>query len=138
MVRGHPCVQKNTCIFSLCISRIYLFIYWGFYVAFNTVQVISQWVVLWAEETSTYSWSRFCTVNLLTIGTQPPTFPHRVRGLNRGPQRREASVLPLRHCGPYIHNIGHKWCVVDNNRLILHAIKKAQKFDAKSSYFYFT
>ena len=33
---------------------IYLFI-WGFSVAFNTVQVISQWVVLWPEETSTYS-----------------------------------------------------------------------------------
>ena len=32
------------------------FIYLGFYVAFNTVQVISRRVVLWAEETSTYSW----------------------------------------------------------------------------------
>ena len=41
----------------------YLFIYLGFYVAFNTVQVISRWVVGRAEETSTYSWSRFCTVN---------------------------------------------------------------------------
>ena len=40
------------------------FIYLGFNVAFQRiVQVISQWVVLWAEETSTYSWSRFCTVN---------------------------------------------------------------------------
>ena len=37
-----------------------LFIYLGFYIIFNTVQVISQWVVLWVEETSTYSWSRFC------------------------------------------------------------------------------
>ena len=27
------------------------FIYSGFYIALNTVQVISQWVVLWAEET---------------------------------------------------------------------------------------
>ena len=25
----------------------------GFYIAFNTVQVISRWLVLWAEETST-------------------------------------------------------------------------------------
>ena len=41
---------------------IHLFI-WGFTSFFNTVQVISQWVVLWAEETSTCSWSRFCTVN---------------------------------------------------------------------------
>ena len=38
-------------------------IYLWFHVTFNTVQVISQWVVLWAEETSTYSWSGFCTVN---------------------------------------------------------------------------
>ena len=36
---------------------------WGFYVTFNTVQVISRRVVGRAEETSTYSWSRFCTVN---------------------------------------------------------------------------
>ena len=42
--------------------KIYLFIYLGFYVAFNTVQVISQWVVRRAE-TSTYSWIRFCTVS---------------------------------------------------------------------------
>ena len=35
----------------------------GFYVAFNTVQVISRRVVGRAEGTSTYSWSRFCTVN---------------------------------------------------------------------------
>ena len=41
----------------------YRFIYLGFYIAFNTVQVISQRVVLLAEETSTYSWSRLCTIN---------------------------------------------------------------------------
>ena len=35
----------------------------GFYVAFNTVQVISQRVVGRAEETSTYSSLGFCTVN---------------------------------------------------------------------------
>ena len=39
------------------------FIYLGFYVAFNTVQVISRRVVGRAEETSTYSSSGFCTVN---------------------------------------------------------------------------
>ena len=38
-------------------------IYLGFYVAFNTVQVISRRVVGRAEETSTYSSSGFCTVN---------------------------------------------------------------------------
>ena len=35
----------------------------GFYVAFNTVRVISRRVVGRAEETSTYSSSGFCTVN---------------------------------------------------------------------------
>ena len=40
--------------------QVHLF---GVYVAFNTVQVISQRVVGRAEETSTYSSSRFCTVN---------------------------------------------------------------------------
>ena len=43
--------------------RLTLFIYLRFNVAFNTVQVISQWVVGRAEETRTFSWSRFCTVN---------------------------------------------------------------------------
>ena len=33
------------------------------YIAFNTVQVISRQVVGRAEETNTYSGSRFCTVN---------------------------------------------------------------------------
>ena len=41
---------------------IYFFIL-GFYVAFNTAQVISRWVVGRAEETSTYSSLGFCTVN---------------------------------------------------------------------------
>ena len=44
-------------------NTIRVFIYLGFYVAFNTVQVISQRVVGRAEETSTYNWSSFCTVN---------------------------------------------------------------------------
>ena len=50
--------------FSVNVRSLYnLFIYFGFYVTFNTVQVISRRVVGRAEETSTYSWSRFCTVN---------------------------------------------------------------------------
>ena len=40
-----------------------LFIYLGFYIAFNTVQVISRQVVGRAEETSTYSLLGFGTVN---------------------------------------------------------------------------
>ena len=51
-------------------DTIYVLFYLSFKVSFNTVQFISQWVFLWAEETSTYSWSRFC--KLPTIGTQQP------------------------------------------------------------------
>ena len=40
-----------------------LFIYLRFYVTFNTVQVISRWVVGRVEETSTHSSLGFCTVN---------------------------------------------------------------------------
>ena len=39
------------------------FINLGFHITFRTVQVTSGLVVLWAEDTSMYSWSRFCTVN---------------------------------------------------------------------------
>ena len=39
------------------------FIYLGFYIAFNTIQVISRRVVGRAEETSTYSSLGLCTVN---------------------------------------------------------------------------
>ena len=53
-------------VYSLFVKMtrfIYLFIYLGFYVTFNTVQVISRRVVGRAEETSTYSSLGFCTVN---------------------------------------------------------------------------
>ena len=46
-----------------CMVLLALFIYLGFYVAFNTVQVISRRVVGRAEETTTYSSLGFCTVN---------------------------------------------------------------------------
>ena len=49
---------KSVCM-HFCNKRFYL----GFYVAFNTVQVISRRVVGRAEETSTYSSLGFCTVN---------------------------------------------------------------------------
>ena len=39
---------------------------------------------------------------LPTIGKQLPTFPHKVWGLNRRPQRWEVSVLPVCHLGPCI------------------------------------
>ena len=44
---------------STCTSFIYLF---GFYVAFNTVQVKPRPVVGRAEEICIHSWSKFCTV----------------------------------------------------------------------------
>ena len=50
-------------MFAIDLQLIGLFIYLGFYVAFNTVQVISRRVVGRAEETSTYSLLGFCTVN---------------------------------------------------------------------------
>ena len=50
-------------LFKCSDHRLDLFIYLGFYVTFNTVQVISRRVVGRAEETSTYSSLGFCTVN---------------------------------------------------------------------------
>ena len=42
---------------------------------------------------------------LPTIGKQLPTFPHKVQGLNRRPQRWEVSVSPLHHHGPTCQSI---------------------------------
>ena len=59
-------VQPLKALLEESVSKIYilgLFVYLGFYVAFNTVQVISRRVVGRAEETSTYSSLGFCTVN---------------------------------------------------------------------------
>ena len=50
-------------LLSTLYRSYHFFIYLGFYVAFNTVQVISRRVVGRAEETSTYSSLGFCTVN---------------------------------------------------------------------------
>ena len=60
--RSHDLVGEEFRIFRMSPSDLF-FIYFGFYVAFHTVQVISRRVVGRAEETSTYSWLRFCTVN---------------------------------------------------------------------------
>ena len=45
------------------VHKGYMSIYLGFYIAFNTVQIISRRVVGRAEETSTYSSLGLCTVN---------------------------------------------------------------------------
>ena len=57
------CVLDSKCFWSKYILTLYLFIYLGFNVAFNTVRVISRRVVGRAEETSTYSSLGLCTVN---------------------------------------------------------------------------
>ena len=78
-----------------------MFIYSGFYVAFNTVQVISRRVVGRAEETSTYSSSGFCTVNCRpTASNYQLSHLRPCRGTEPRPQRWEARVLPLCHRGP--------------------------------------
>ena len=78
-------------------TLVNLFIYLGFYVAFNTVQVISRRVVGRAEETSTYSSLGFCTVNC-----RPTASNYQLSHLRR-PQRWEARVLPLCHRGPPLY-----------------------------------
>ena len=80
--------------------RFYLFIYSGFYIAFNTVQVILRRVVGRAEETSTFSSPGFLYCKLPTNGKQLPAFPlEAVPGIEPRPQRWEARVLPcIRFC----------------------------------------
>ena len=78
----------------------YLFIYLGFYVSFNTVQVISRRVVGRAEKTSTYSWSRFCTVNCRSTASKYQ-LSHLGSGQEPNPDLRDGRrVLPLCHHGP--------------------------------------
>ena len=78
------------------------FIYLGFYVAFNTVQVISRRVVGRAEETSTYSSLGLCTVNCRpTASNYQLSHLRPSRGSNPRPQRWEVRVLPLCHRGPH-------------------------------------
>ena len=53
-------------LLCICLQFVVItcrFIYLGFYVTFNTAQVISRRVVGRAEQTSTYSSLGFCTVN---------------------------------------------------------------------------
>ena len=65
-----------------------LFIYLGFYVAFNTVQVISRRVVGRAEETSTYSSLGLCTVNC-----RPMASNYQLSHLRRHGDRTPASEV---------------------------------------------
>ena len=87
-------IEKHLAFFTFiytfwtkCKLLVCLFVYLGFYVAFNTVQVISQQVVGRAEETSTYSWLGFCTVNCRP-SKKLPAFPlTAMTGIEPQPQR---------------------------------------------------
>ena len=82
---------------------IYLFIYLGFNVTFNTVQVISRRVVGRAVETSTYSSSGICTVNCRpTASNYQLSHLRGLPGNEPRPPRCEVRVLPLYHCVPSI------------------------------------
>ena len=95
---------------STCKVGVNLFIYLGFYVAFNTVQVISRRVVGRAEETMQYiEFTRVLYCKLPTNGKQLPAFPHKaLMGIEPRPQRWEARVLPLCHHGLKLGSI--HWC----------------------------
>ena len=78
----------------------YTFIYLGF----TSLSTLYRSYYGRAEETSTYSSSRFHTVNYRPTanGKQLPTFPLEVRpGSKHRSQRWKARVLPLCHRGPW-------------------------------------
>ena len=91
-----PVAQSHTFHFLMCFLILVLLLILTFYVAFNTLQVISRWVVGRAEETSTYSWSRFCTVNCR------PTASNYLLSHLRSIREPNSNlrVLPLCHHGP--------------------------------------
>ena len=75
-----------------------VFIYFGFYVTFNTVQVISRRVVGRAEETSTYSWSRFCAVNC-----RPTASNYHLSLLRLGREPKSDFKGGMQECSPVFH-----------------------------------
>ena len=86
--------------YALSNFPLYLFICLGFYVAFHTVQVISRWAVGRTEETSTYSWSRFCTVNCRPTASNYQLSHLRLDQELNPDLRGRRRVLPLCHRGP--------------------------------------
>ena len=91
-------------IHHLCYDCLVLFIYFiylGFYVSFNTVQVISRQVVGRGRGNQYIQFVRVLYCKLPTNGKQLPAFPlEAVPGTEPQPQRWEARVLPLCHRGP--------------------------------------
>ena len=100
---------------SVCFWKTYLFIlfiYLGFYVAFNTVKVIYKCIYVcmyimtgsWKGRGNQYiEFARVVYCKLPTNGKQLPAFPLKaVTGIKPRPQRWEARVLPLCHRGPLV------------------------------------
>ena len=82
------------------VGQIYLFIYLGFYVTFNTVQVISRQAVGTAEETSTHSSLGFCTVNCRPTASNYQLSHLRPCGDRTPALKWEARMLTLCQHGP--------------------------------------
>ena len=89
-----------------CFEYYSYILYLGFYVAFNTVQVISRRVVGRAEETSTYSSLGLCTVNCRpTASNYQLSHLRPSRGSNPG--LRGGNI----HTEVAIHSINaYEWC----------------------------
>ena len=104
MVPSSVSIWTNICLFILHSWHYFeLFIYLGFYVAFNTVQVISRQVVGRAEETSTYSSLGFCTVNCRPTASSYQLSHLRPCAESNPSLRWEARVLSLCHRGPLLN-----------------------------------
>ena len=85
---------------------VYLFIYLGFYIIFNTVQVILRWVVGRAEETSTYSSLGFCTVNCRpTASNYQLSHLRPSRGSNPGLRGGRRECYHSATVAPFLHGI---------------------------------
>ena len=83
-------------------TPLHAFLCLGFYVTFNTVQVISQQGSFMGRGNQYIQLVKVLNCKLPTISKQLPTFQHKVQGLNlfNRPKRWETSVLSLRHHGP--------------------------------------
>ena len=114
----------NTSYFHICICyncshavlkhicHIYLFIYLGFHVAFNTTGHITTGI--WKGRGNQYiQFVRVLYCKLPTNGKQLPAFPlETVPGIEPRPQRWEERVLPLCHRGPsYLPQIRQIWAI---------------------------
>ena len=98
--------------------RIYLL---GFYVAFNTVLYCIM-TGSWKGRRNQYiQFIRVLYCKLPTNGKQLPTFPlEAAQGIKPWPQRWEARVLPLCHCGPPKNVLQLEFlCLGEHNVLIL-------------------